>query len=203
MNSQAGSNKKRWIWIISITGGLILCAICAVIYYAVFQPIVSHHFLVAKDIHEGVEFLENDSYTDFESGDEFQKFLVCTEYANYGEVVDFYHIDNHLRDNPFYGKMCDIFAVEIQSDASQCTELLNDDTLVSCGPIGDYMLFLWPDYEPDNEFYHGFIAINDAADTIRFVFLTDTDSATYMSNYATIIIRQSSMSWYTEDNSLS
>ena len=197
MNSQAGSNKKMWIWILSITGFLIFCVLCAFLYFFIFQPIVSHHFVPAKAIHKGVEFWDNNTYTDFESGDEFYNFVLSTEHADIGEIVDFYHIDNHRRDNPIYGKMCDIFAIEIQSDASQCNKLINDSKLVSCGPIGDYTLFLWPKYEPENELYHGFIAINDATDTVRFLLLTDTESEMFTSDYSRIILRQSSMSWNT------
>ena len=194
MLSQNFSIKKILIGLLVL---LILTVLAVFLYYLILHPLVSHYLLVPKNVHIGIHYWDSSAYIQYESGEEFQNFVSSTKNTVPGQIIDFYHIDHHLRDNPIYGKMCDIFAVDIQMDEMQYAELIGRNDLAYCGPIdSNYKLYMLSNYEPENELYHGFIATYDDAYTVRLILLTDTEPEPFLDGYCSIIFRQSfNLSW--------
>ena len=199
MKSQAGSNKK--LIILGLMGSLTIVALLLlivsviVLYYWAVQPIITALSTDTTDIHQGVEYFTSGEYTRYESGKEFEKLLSSTEYFYADCVVDFYHIDSRLRDNPIYGKRCDVFAVDMQLDQTRYTNFFNRDELVSCGVLFDYEVFVLPDYKPESEKTHGFIAICDKSNMVRIVLLTDYVHEQFSGSYSRILWHNSSLNW--------
>ncbi len=193
-NCKRRSNVHKRTVLFAVT--IIAVLLLVIAYYAVAEPIVSRFLITTTDIHQGLEYFKDHVYTTFEGGSYFYNLLCQINYNSLGEIVDFYHVDNQLRDNPIYGKMCDIFAIDIKSSTQDFTEikkrLCDDDNF--CCSIEDYNLFVLQ-YAAERDGDVALIAVSDEFCLIRIIFFTDKDPVADNSRYGTTLIQQSSLVW--------
>ena len=126
MHFGRGSNgipkSVKWLGvalcILLVVGVLVFC------FFWLVHPLLIGFVIPvpASDVHMGVSFFEDGSYLSYEHGARFDEALDASGYLSCGDVVDFYHVDYRLRDNPIYGKMLDIFSVDIQMSPERYAE---------------------------------------------------------------------------------
>ena len=191
--SQNGLSKKK---LALVAGTVIAIILCLVAYIAILEPIVSRFLLTTTSIHEGMDHYKNQTYLEFESGDRFHEVLNTMDSLKHGTVVDFYHVDNHLRDNLFYGKMCDVFAVDVSLDqqnySDEKAKIATSESF--CCNLDDFALYL-SDYQTGAEGEVVLIATCDEVHIVRYILLTDMDPMQFTSYYGRTLIQQSSLNW--------
>lgn len=179
------------------TGYVLLTVVLIIfVYFLIVEPIISRFFVATTDIHTGLEYFKNYEYISFESGTEFYNLLQLVDYYSFGDVVDFYHVDNYLRDNPIYGKMCDFFAIDILASTQDYIELAerfcsNDNF---CCSMEDYNLFVL-DCNCTSNSDVALIAVCEKLCLIRIILITDKDPVADKSMYGTTLVQQASLIW--------
>lgn len=195
MQSKSSSLKKiALIAFILILVGVMLCYL----YFFFLHPIVSHFFVPSwiyqNGIHKGLEYYDNDKYVEFESGEKFERLLSSTNYSSSGEVIDFYHIDNFFKDDPIRGKMCDVFALDIQLNDSVFYSIQFDDANL-CNNMEDFKLYLLSEFTCESTSDIALIAACEQDRIIRIILITDAEQYEFKSDYGTVLMRQSSLQW--------
>ena len=179
---------------------IFVLAIVLFLYYLVVEPILVRFIIPTTSIHDGSEYYNDETYLDFESGSRFYQLLDDSSFASNGVVVDFYHVDNHLRDNPIYGKICDVFAVDVKFNSAIYPNYRNEiinNCRYNC-EIDDYELYLRSEDTEAGEVV--LLAISDQACIIRIILLTDIEIEIPGKNYSGTLIMQSSLDWFADSN---
>ena len=180
-NSPDYSKLRKWI--VKFTIALCVLLVCIYLYWLVFAPVVSRLFISRDCIYQGTEYYLNNSYLEFENGKDFQKFMQNLNISTKGIVIDFYYVDNHVEDNPIYGKMCDIYSVELELQPESFQKELSwvEENAVNRERKGDYMLYALP-YDPTKDTYVQVIAFCNITYTARYIIITEFDSTDGIGN---------------------
>lgn len=175
---------------------LLLLLLIVFLYYCAVEPVLTRYIIPTTCIHEGVAFYHNAQYLEFESGHSFLKVLNETAALESGVVFDFYHVDNHLRDNPLYGKMCDVFAIDIKTEPLAYTDTKSSiiESSEYCCSMDDYELYVL-DVHTGVEEEIVLVALCDRMCYLRYILLTDKDPVSINSQYGATLIQQSSLDW--------
>ena len=191
----SGSIARISLWSI-LFGIVLLCVI--VLYYWLLHPVISKHFL-KPSIHTGIEVYENQLFMEFESGSRFVEVAhFAKELMPSGEVVDFYHIDNRIQDNPIHGKMHDLFSLDFQLDQQnylQVKEVIERDCRKLFYSVDDYEIYA-SGFKTNRDDDYVFFALCDLNQVVRCILVTDpnyppTDSYNYW-----FILKQPYLNWY-------
>lgn len=184
---------RKWL---CLTAGIIAVLVFLLfLFYALFEPLLTRYVLPTKNTHAGMNYYKNDDYKQFESGPIFYTFLEASEIVDCGEVSDFYHIDNRLRDNPLYGKVCDIFSVDITLSADDYKGIKSsviENCQYAC-TMDQYKLYV-ADYRCEQTSDVAIYALCDDKQMIRCILITDLDECD-PSWYGNVLDKQSTLSW--------
>ena len=194
MRESSFKKQANYRWL-KITIWTILAVILLfVLFYALVHPVLG--LFIDPGYCEGIEFFEQEVYTKNKYGDKFKEYIDTVGVLPKGEVVNFYYADNHRYDNPFYGKIPDVMAIDVRLD-SQEYEKIEKNTL-------DYQtseLF-------DNENFELYIpndiagkdhlilyALNDEEKIFRAIMITDTEDFEDESNIFHVLTRWCTLSF--------
>jgi hypothetical protein len=169
--------------------------VLAFVYYWAVEPILVRFIVPTTSIHDGIEYYNDAKYLDFESGSRFHDLLDDSDLVSNGVVVDFYHVDNHLRDNPIYGKMCDVFAVDVELNSAIYSNY-QKTIITNCRYVcemDDYDLYVRSEDTEAREVV--LLALSEYACVIRIILITDKEKEISELNYSTTLIMQSSLNW--------
>ena len=187
-------NRKADISLaLKILAALLVLGTYVVIYFLVFAPVVSPIFFSDESITKGICHYQEGDYLSFEKGREFQELIQSYGVESKGKMIDFYYIDNRVRDNPFYGKAPDIYALDIvatpntyYAEKQAMAERAGTSTW-----INDCLLYGFFD-KTIVEDSIVVVSFCDKTNTIRYVLITDCDK---LIGIETLIIRNSNMEW--------
>lgn len=129
---------------------------------------------------------KSEEYVLFDSGKEFQKFIENFEFTPQNEPVEFYYVDNSKRDSVVFGKMCDIYILELDvtnEDYPQLEECINSFSLKKSGTYGNYEIFS-KNVNKIKMLYC--MAIDKKNHKIRYIMIDNCDSE----NVYAILLRQ-------------
>ena len=174
--------KPIIITIVLVLSGLL----CIIIYWWLLAPIISRFFVSDNCIYHGLEYYTESYYLDFEDGVVFQNMLDDLDAREQGEVIDFYHADNHVADNPIHGKMSDIYALDIVCQADRYFDIkrCQEDIIEQPKIVGDFTLFASIDTLGESNYVKG-IAFCDKTFTIRYILVSDIDTLFMISDVFT------------------
>ncbi|MBQ2384174.1 MAG: hypothetical protein II290_09055 [Oscillospiraceae bacterium] len=202
--SDGGPKSVKWVLIAVgiLLGLLLLVGVLVFVFYWCVHPLITYYMVPAENEHSGISHFEDRSYLEYEGGERFEEVLGASGYLSYGTVVDFYHMDNRVRDNPIYGKFVDVFAVDIQLESdnySQCRDEIVDDVAYCC-EVFDYELYL---YHADPEKNDAFlVAFCDEKQVLRCVLFTDMDDRWEFKliDYGRSLNRSAVLDWFGSDD---
>ena len=190
------SKRAEWILALKILMAfLVLCAY-VVIYFLVFAPIVSRFFFSEESIAKGVLYWQEERYLAFDKGRDFRELIERYEVESKGEIVDFYYIDNRVQDNPFYGKVLDIYALDIVTEPSIFYEEKQRmaEKAETSAWMHDYFMYGFFDEAVADDSVVA-VAFCDTTNSIRYMLITDIDE---LEGVDTAIIRNSTLAWLSE-----
>lgn len=162
------------------------------VYMLVLQPIVAWAWFPPIE-HRGTELYTNGTYLRFEDGKAFRNAINSMPFIDGCEIKEFYYYNTFLRDNPFYGKMCDTYALDLYAGDNY-------------GEITEYLISARHTYESyDNYVFHVMndtntrgnhviIATNEQTCMVRYIMLTDMQPYDYP-QYFSLLIKQSGLEW--------
>ena len=170
------------------------------VYWGVFAPIITR-FLINKEnyIYQGSELYLQRDYLEFEDGNSFSRVIEYFGVPDEENVIDFYYSDLCVEDNPFYGKQCDVYALDIMLSSDDFQSLKNRvlaANVVSC-TISDYTVFAFKD-KPTEPGYLVMVAFCDKAHIARYLMITEASPTSY-AGFDGYIRNFSNMCW--EENS--
>ena len=193
------SSKKRGFGKIFLTIVILVSIACLsflriyFFYYAI-HPFLTMLYIPVYD-KEGVDLYTQEEYLNYEYGKEFKNYVSSYDFTQNGEVTYFYYRDNYTHDNPIYGKVCDIFAVDIKlssDDYAVAKEtIITDEYRLDTFPSG-YVLYLPKVMSGEN--YTPFFALKDTECTVRFILITETEDTDAYS-ISGLLYRRSSLSF--------
>ena len=183
-----GSPKSvKWVFVALgiLIGSLLLVGALVYLFFLVVHPLLIGFVIPipASDVHMGVSYFEDGSYLSYEHGGRFEEALDDSGYLSCGDVVDFYHVDYRLRDNPIYGKMLDIFAVDIQMSPeryAECSDAIIEGYEYCCN-MDDYVLYVRSEQSENG--YIDLVALCDKASVLRCILLADMEPPEHNSFY--------------------
>ena len=175
MDSKVCLEFKKWRKFFTISLAVLLAAsLMVLVYFLVLAPAISLYLLPKNNIHEGLSYYTEGVYLTYESGNVFDRMLRELDAAEKGQVVSFFHTDNSWGDNPFYGKMADVFAIDVQVDKSRYTieQIVNEANFKYYGDVFDFSLYVSV-FDDGFISYVKVIAVCDDIDVVRYIIVTD------------------------------
>ena len=163
--------------------GVLICII-------IFTPLFKWSYYSPKKL-ASIEAYKNEEYISFDSGKEFQKFIKDFEFTSKNEPIEFYYVDNSKRDSLIYGKMNDIYILEldlIDAEYPQLKECINIFNLKKTGIYGSYEMFSKSDHEKEIVYC---IAVDRINGKIRYVMVDNCN----IENVSLILMRQCNVSF--------
>ena len=191
----SGWRKKR-LWIPVCGGVLLTIAVLWLLYWAVAAPIIS--FCTPNNgIYEDLSLYTEDAYKQFENADIFESYMKTFEFPAESEVVAFYYVDNHQLDNPIYGKMSDVFAVDYH-----LSQQMYDEYKIRLSFPENYVdelaaFELYLSDVPVGEDNFGVVAFNDKECIVRCCLVTSVGdiSTTVEDRVRNILWYRSTLNW--------
>lgn len=158
---------------IAIIVGLLLFSLLFLMYFTQIHPLIVF-FLPDTSWCQGLEYYNNQAYLQYSDGNQFKQVLESNGCLDWGQVIDFCYVDNHLHDNPIYGKCGDVYSVDIQMAENIYTDIRADiiDSAKRCADMGVYKLYL-TDYDAGEANDYLLYALCESAYIIRCILLTD------------------------------
>lgn len=174
-HSRACSKLQKAIAILGIA--IVSATVCMFLYWWAFSPVVSRLFISEKCIFQGLKYYQNDAYLQFENGKDFQGILSHFHLPGSGKVIDFYYVDNHVEDNPIYGKMCDIYALDISLPIGEYQDEKNSviTQAVTHQSRGDFVSYALPKL-PETDDIVIVVSFCDKAQVVRYIMITELDT---------------------------
>lgn len=183
-----------------LIGILLLIGALVYLFFWIVHPLLIGFVIPvpATDVHMGVNYFEDGSYLSYEYGARFDEALGDSGYLSCGDVVDFYHVDNRMRDNPLYGKMSDVFAVDIQLDPEDYVHRRDEivEDMRHCSEMSDYELYLYHADPGRNDAF--LVAFCDEKQVLRCILAADVE-VDFIFDYSSILIRRSGLDWFASD----
>lgn len=175
--------KTKYYFLIFSSFFLLVCII-------VFTQLFNWGYQSPKTL-ASIDTYKKSEYISFDSGKEFQNFIKDFEFTSKNEPVEFYYVDNSRRDSLIFGKMCDIYILELDvtgEDYPQLEECINTFSLKKSGTYGNYEMFSRSVSEMRILYC---IAIDKINSKIRYVMIDNCD----IENVSAILIRQCNVSF--------
>lgn len=171
---------------------LILLVVYSV-YMLVLQPIIAWAFLPPIEL-RGTELYTNGTYLLFEDGKAFRRAIDSMPFIDGCEIKEFYYYNAFLRDNPFYGKVCDTFALDLQTNENYM-EIKEEVVGLSkhYNQIGNYVLYLLSD--PNTTTNWIIVGMNDSRAIVRCIMMTDMNKSDYLDSFHRALIMQTALEW--------
>lgn len=167
--------------------------VIAILYWLILAPTISRFFIPHDCIFHNITYYTDNTFLEFENGKSFREVLLHFDCIDKGEVIDFYYVDNYTEDNPIYGKMCDIYALDVK--------FARDIYLVEHSKIqkaaetyqsrGDFVSYALPHISDDNNFII-VVSFCDKVNTVRYIMITE---AKEVLGFDQIIARHSNLDW--------
>ena len=183
-----------------LIGILLLIGALVYLFFWIVHPLLIGFVIPvpATDVHMGVNYFEDGSYLSYEYGARFDEDLGDSGYLSCGDVVDFYHVDNRMRDNPLYGKMSDVFAVDIQLDPEDYVHRRDEivEDMRHCSEMSDYELYLYHADPGRNDAF--LVAFCDEKQVLRCILVADVE-VDFIVDYSSVLIRRSGLDWFASD----
>lgn len=166
--------KKR-ICIVFVA--LISLFALVLVYWWVFAPIVSMFFRSPDCIVKGIEYYLDGTYLNYENGKDFEKMLSDFHVSDEDRVVDFYYVNNYIEDNPLRGKMCDIYALDVEYPTDKYEQIKKNVSTraASYAEIGEFMSYALP-YEPLSGEIVEVVSFCDKTHVVRYIIITEFDT---------------------------
>lgn len=171
---------------------LLVLLVCFLVYVLVLQPIIAWAWLAPIE-YRGVELYTNNTYLLFDDGIKFRDAINSLPFVEECTIVDFYYYDTFLRDNLFYGKMCDTYVLELHPDGNY-KEIKEEIISLSThdNELDDYDLYLLSDSAVEADWT--VVGMNDATATIRCIMITDMEKSD-LYGFSRALIRQTNLNW--------
>lgn len=167
------------------------------LYVLIAEPLISR-LCFRSIVYQGVDYYKNQSYLEFEHGEDFDNVVSEFEFINKCEIIEFYYFDNKIRDNIIYGKMCDFFVLEFSplDDYDSVSKSIEANTTY-CGMRVDYKFYV-ASISTDSDSQHIVFALNDKNQILRFIFITDypKDHIRSNSDITSTIFSQTNLEWH-------
>ena len=169
---KAYSDIPQWVRLCCVF--FIVVFLCILLYWWILAPVISRLFISESCIYQGYDYYINESYLEFEDGKVFKKMLSRFIGPEKGEVVDFYYINNYIEDNPIYGKMCDVYALDVRLQLKdfEFEKVSVINSAVTHQRRGDFVSYALP---VSNEKVM-IISFCDKRNTVRYIMITELDS---------------------------
>lgn len=176
---------------------LFAVMICILIYWCILAPSVSRLFISDDCIYRGKEYYCKELYLDFENGKDFKSMLSNYRIDSDSEIVDFYYVDNYIEDNPIYGKMCDIYALDVKFSANYYSAFKEEIELSAATYeyIGDFIAYAMPYNSNLNELLY-IISFCDNDNIVRFALITEFDT---INGFSSVFDMHTNLRWKTRD----
>lgn len=161
---------KILIWI-------MLGLLATFLFLWLIHPVLSYTFTPPFSYHSGVKHYTSGKYVKFEDGELFRDFTESLDFVDDGEVVDFFHANYWMRDNPFYGKASDYFILDLSFEETEYIRikefLENESTYRAPVTCGDYWCYRQHNEENTTTYV---IAYRDEYQIMRVCLITEHDS---------------------------
>lgn len=182
---------KRKLKVVLVVGILVVTGL--LLYWWMFAPFVSRLFISRDCIHQGLKYYKDNVYLDFENGGDFQRFLLRFGISEETCAEDFYYVDNWVEDNPIYGKMCDIYALDVKYTAEEYTSIKREISAIAENYefIGDFISYALP-YDSALQDLIFVISFCDKTETIRFSMITEFDTT---DDFGRVFRRHANLEW--------
>ena len=155
----------------------ICCAVFTVLFFGfwlVIHPFVATLFLRSVE-HKGVDIYTSEKYLTYHCGEAFQQEIVEFGFIEECTPTGFYHVDNWKWDNLFYGKICDIFCLEL--DTGDNYELIKTTVQTKQQktlPEENWEISLLTPPSFDRRYTnYFFVATNDETRSVRYLLIVD------------------------------
>lgn len=183
--------NKRIKHILLILLFVVFAIIIFAAYWVVIHPILSWVFPIME--HRGVDIYTSGEYLEFEDGALFEKAVNSLDFIDECIITDFYYCDTRMRDNLYYGKMCDTYALDLQvEDRYQETKESIASVYTDFQYCGDYALYVVTDAVIGDSLF--LIATNDTASAIRCLMITETKYP-FDGEISSLLRKQSGLIW--------
>lgn len=113
MDKRASKPKNHLVMKVGVWA-LILAGMAGIAIW--LWPLISILAIPPLGEHDGLDFYLDGDYVNYPDADLFCEWIDETQVLEYGEVIDFYHVDHWIRDNLTHGKFPDVFALDIQME---------------------------------------------------------------------------------------
>ena len=163
------------------------------VYMLVLHPIIAWAFLPPIEL-RGTELYTNGTYLLFKDGKAFRNAINSMPFIDGCEIKEFYYYNAFLRDNPFYGKMCDTFVLDLQTNGNY-TEIKEEVIRLSkyYNQIGNYVLYLLSDPNTTTNWF--IVGMNDSSAIVRSIMMTDMNKSYYLDSFHRVLIMQTDLEW--------
>lgn len=147
------------------------------IYWWALAPVVSRLFISEDCVYTGLDLYRSNAYLNFEDGVTFQKMVSGFTGPQKGKAIDFYYVDNHVEDNPIYGKMCDIYSLDfiLPVNDYQAEKNMVQSTAETYQSIDDFISYALP-YDSTNGEYISVVSFCDDMQLVRYSLITELDT---------------------------
>ncbi len=163
---------KSWLFIIV----LLVFIVLFVLYCWAIQPLLCYLNVLNPIEHQGVYYYEEERYLEFEAGDRFQQMLAYIPGLSSVEILDFYHEDGHMQDNPIRGKKWDIFVLEAAVKEKMLEPIIERISMIGkqIFTVDDYIVYYMPSYKTTCPNDGVLIALSKQSCNMKVFFVTDT-----------------------------
>jgi len=170
------TNRKIWALLRSILIIFVGIIIMIILFFWCIHPMITYHFSHPA-VDTDLSIFSMREYINYENGELFEDFLSLYSFAEDGDAVAFYHVDNQILDNPIHGKMPDVFSVDVRYDNLTYRSIVQNalvefhfDKVLPCD---DYELYLIED-----GFHVYCIGVCNKESILRFTMVTELESCT-------------------------
>ena len=178
------TSKKIGLLCLIFVSGILATLILAFVFLYVVHPVLAYSIIPPISQHHKVTHYTSGQYLEFEDGELFRDFTESLDFVDDGEIVDFFHADYWTRDNPFYGKACDYFILDLyfeELEYAQVKEFIENESAYSKPTwCGDYFCYNW--FDADRGIAYA-IAYRDESRIIRICMSTYREGVVYPSKF--------------------
>ena len=177
---------------------IICCSIVIVLFlsfWLLIHPFASFLFLNGVE-HESLDVYTDEKYLQYPGGEVFQHEIAEYSFVDECEATGFYHVNNWPKDNLFYGKICDVFCLELDAldkfeSVKSTIHTNSQQTLVH----GNWAICLLTQPSPNNDCgNYFFIATNDENRAIRCLLIVDFQGDITL-DFRSLFVRYTSLEW--------
>ncbi len=174
-------------------------AFCLPLYYGLVVPFLFP--ASSRDIYQGLSYYFDETYLDYDNGQDFQRMLQKYDILESGTVQDFYYIDNRLGDDPFWGKQCDVYALDVSYTQDVYSDLKAEVSFVAegCESQDDYLGFVLPHDSSFGDLVR-IISFCDKTNVVRYTLVSDSNyyKPNHYNSFSSMIRKNSTLNYYAD-----